>query len=158
MITSRLAACLLLLAPTVARGQDASIEDPPFRVEAGTFVAIITRDVDAQADWYRRAFGLRDANHITAEDGRYDIRILAGRGLILELLQLRGTAEPPERAFGLFKTGMTVSDIDAAHRWFRQIDADADARVFTDSALAMRSFLLRDPEGNRLQFFQPVAP
>ncbi len=152
---------LLLLAtainasPIAAQDHDTS---RPFRVTDWTFMAIVVRDVGAQADWYRATFGLREANRLVADDGRYDIRVLSGPALVVELLALGDADQPPTRHFGLFKAGMMVDDILAAHDWLRRRGVDVDDQVFTDDALAMQSFTFRDPEGNRLQFFREMDP
>ena len=139
----------------LAFGQPVNAQEPGFQVLGHSFIAIQVRDDSAAADWYRAAFRMQQVNHLRDEDGRYSIRILVARGLTVELVRLREArpaADGPQ--LGLFKAGFHVDDIDAAHAWLRTRGAEVDGRVFTDSALRVRSFVFRDPEGNRLQVFQ----
>jgi len=144
----------VLLAPGAGALAQASTS-PGFQVVAGTFVAVQVPDLEAAATWYAETLGLRQANRIEADDGRYRIRILAASGLVVELIQLR-EAEPPSPGIrhGLFKAGFFVDDLAAAFRWLRSRGADMDGTTFVDEALNARTFVFRDPFGNRLQVFQ----
>ena len=134
-------------------GQEASAE-PEFAIVAPAFLALRVGDVEAAAAWYARALALDPVKQLDAEDGRFRIRILARGNLTVELIEMRGTEAPPQPHLGIFKVGFYVDDIDAAHRWFREAGAELDDAIFTDDALAVRSFVLRDPDGNRLQVFE----
>ncbi|MCH7565174.1 MAG: VOC family protein [Gemmatimonadetes bacterium] len=119
-----------------------------------TFVAIQTPDVAAAAAWYETVFGLPEVNRIDTPDGLYSIRILSREGLTVELIQTRGALSPSDRHLGLFKAGIYVDDIDAAHQWLIEHRVDSDDSVFIDEALQARSFVFRDLDGNRLQVFE----
>ena len=80
------------------------------------FVAVRVADVEAAATWYREVFDLAQVNQIDADDGAYNIRLLSGEGLNVELLQQRGAQLAPERPLGLFKMGLFVTDLDAFMR------------------------------------------
>lgn len=128
--------------------------EPDFTIVGDAFVAIVTEDVDAAARWYASALELTEVKRVEADDGAYSIRIMTRGGLTVELLSLPGTQAPPERHLGLFKSGFYVSDIDAAHESLRTRQVDVDERVFTDEPLSVRTFVFRDPDGNRLQVFE----
>jgi catechol 2,3-dioxygenase-like lactoylglutathione lyase family enzyme len=158
-MTTRLLPLVLALSGVAATARQAAAQDAPperpFSVVAQTFVAVLVEDADSAARWYARVLGLTEVNTIDGGDGRYSIRILEGQGLTVELIRLRG-AEAPEadRPLGLFKVGFFVDDIDAAYAWLADLDVDVDQGIFHDEALAARSFVFRDPYGNRLQLFQ----
>jgi hypothetical protein len=143
-----------LLCATRAHAQDAGACELPFEVAGPAFVAIQVRDDSAAADWYRRVFCLDELRYLAAEDGRYTIRILSRPGLSVEVIRSVSTREGPNPGFGLFKAGLFVDDIDAAYRWLEEMEAERDARLFVDTALQVRTFVLRDPAGNRLQLFE----
>lgn len=129
-----------------------------FEILGHSFIAVQVRDVDEAARWYADVLGLRPLKRLDDDQGRFAIRLLARGGLVVELIDMPTTVEAPEpRVFGLFKAGFYVDDVDAAHARMVRHGVDADEQVFTDETLAARSFLLRDPEGNRLQVFQAVS-
>lgn len=127
-------------------------QSPPFQIAHGSFVAIQVADIDAAAEWYQDAFALREVNRVERE-GQFSIRILDSAGVTMELIEMVGAAEVPDRHLGLFKSGFFVDDIDAAFAWFEQRSPSNDQTVFVDQALRSRSFVTKDPFGNRLQFF-----
>lgn len=139
--------------------QEATSSVPGFSVVGPSFVAIRVPDAAEAAEWYRTALMLSQINHLEAEDGRYSIRLLSGSGLTVELIRLRGAVRgPSEPQLGLFKSGFFVDDIDAAFEWLRQQGANTDESIFVDEALNARSFVFRDPYGNRLQVFEHCGP
>lgn len=147
-------ACIaLLMYVTGLAGQEATTESPEFQILGPGFLALRVANAPDAAAWYRAAFSLETANEIDAPDGRYRIRILTSPSLTIELIEMQETAEPPARHLGLFKFGIFVDDIEAAFDWFGAAGVDRDDSIFVDEALSMRSFLMRDPEGNRLQVF-----
>jgi pimeloyl-ACP methyl ester carboxylesterase len=117
------------------------------------FAAIVVEDADAAAAWYGSVLGLTEVSRSEAEDGQYSIRLLAGGGMTLELIRLRDAETPTDRHLGLFKVGLYVDDIEAAHKQLIELGVDVDEAVFTDEALQTRSFVFRDPGGNRFQVF-----
>lgn len=152
-----LAAAPLALLLALPSGGTAQSDDPApgFSITGDTFLAVQVADDSAAAAWYASLFRLEEVNHLTAGDGRYSIRLLSGRGLTVELIRLLdvGPAEDGPR-LGLFKAGFWVDDIEAAHAWLLGRGVDVDVSPFVDDALSARSFVFRDPEGNRLQVFQ----
>lgn len=150
--------CGLLGLASGAHAQEPAETERRFRVLGPSFVAIVVRDDSAAAQWYRRVLGVTQTRHLTADDGRYSIRLLTGQGITLELLRLRDALGPPDPHLGLFKAGFYVDDVEAAWRWLRTQGVDTDRAIFTDEALNARSFVFRDPEGNRLQVFQRCTP
>ena len=149
---------LLIFAAATAgslKAQDPASPDRGFAVVDRTFIALLVEDAQAAAAWYRDVLALTEVKRIDAEDGRYAIRILEGQGLTVEVIRLAGVGPAPaERTLGLFKAGFYVDDIDAAYAWLAGRDADVDPGIFHDETLGSRSFLFRDPWGNRLQVFQ----
>lgn len=154
-MTVRLAFTVLVgvLLPGAVSAQVPTAPEPGFQVVRGTFLALRVSDLPGVADWYAAAFGLAEVNRIEAEDGRYAVRILRGRGLTVELIRQRDVAASESTPLGLFKAGFHVDDLDALRRRLEALEADMDASTFFDESLGVRSFVFRDPEGNRLQAF-----
>jgi len=144
---------MFLRANDVA-GQD-SRREIDFTIVGESFVAIQVQDDSASADWYQTVFGLNLVNRLQADDGRYSIRILTRRGLTIELIRMRDvTASNGDAHLGLFKAGFYVNDIDRVFQWLQHYNVNIDGTIVTDSALEVRTFVFRDPDGNRWQVFQ----
>ncbi|MEM7417480.1 MAG: VOC family protein [Gemmatimonadota bacterium] len=118
-------------------------------------MAVRVADLDAALDWYSEVFALQEVNRL--DRGGLSIRILAGEALSVELIHQEGVRRPEGRHLGLFKSGIFVRDIEGFLARMQAHGVDADDAVFVDHALQMRSFVMRDLEGNRLQLFERCA-
>ena len=83
--------------------------------------------------------------------------------LIIELIAYEGSigagdalAEGQHRFAlrGIVKIGLFVSDADSVHRLLSATGVDIDDSVGMDEHIAAKTFVFRDPDGNRLQIFQ----
>jgi catechol-2,3-dioxygenase len=148
---------MLWLPSNLAAQVDRGGSSPPFDIVGQAFFAVQVRDDSAAAQWYAQAFGLAELRHMARADRGYSIRILRRGGLIVELIRVDSAARGLDVRLGLFKAGFYVDDIDAAYAWLRVRGAEMDRRIVTDEALHARTFVMRDPEGNRLQLFAACA-
>jgi len=141
--------CVFTCSPAAgyAQAADWSLVGPAFG-------AIQVADVEAASAWYQRVLALEELNRMDAADGRFSIRMLSRGDVSLELIQERGVERAAGRQLGLFKMGLFVTDIDAAHRDLAGLEVDQDSRIFLDEVLHVRSFVFRDQDGNRIQLFQ----
>ncbi|HSR68239.1 MAG TPA: VOC family protein [Acidobacteriota bacterium] len=128
-----------------------------FEVVGETFVAVQVPDAQASAEWYQRVLGLEEVKRLDAEDGRFSIRILARTGLTVELIRTNTAVDVSGTPRGLFKAGFYVDDIGAAFRWLNSQQVETDEGIFSDEALSVRTFVFRDPDGNRLQVFAKLS-
>lgn len=145
---------LAVVLSTVALARPIDGQALPFRLETPAFFSVQVENVDDASPWYSRLFLLQELAALDAEDGRYRIRILSGSDLSIELIERRGSRALAPEHRGFFKTGIFVDDIEAAHVWVTSHGVELDARVVADSLLNVWTFVMRDPEGNRVQFFQ----
>ena len=135
----------------------------PFAAVRGGYIALSVADLDASAKWYADTFDLKIVrNHSQSPDRKSVATILTGNGLIVELVQhadamaLRAAAPALSRVFqihGIFKAGVVVDDLDATFQELEARKVDIAFRVFSDDALAYRTFAIRDNSGNMIQFF-----
>ena len=58
---------------------------------------------------------------------------------------------------GFVKVGLFVADARAQHERFIRLGVDADERVIVDERLPALTFVIRDPDGNRIQIFQDIS-
>ena len=157
MFAVPIAACAIA-GPVVGQEMD-------WRVATPAFVAISVADLETSASWYADLFGLEVERELEAPDGSVRVQVLRGQNIIVELIAHREplgipeehAEEPAFRFTGLFKSGLFVEAIDAMHRDVLSRGGDVDARIGVDEALGMRMFVFRDPEGNRLQAFEPCG-
>lgn len=152
------ATLLLLLCSQSANAQQAAFsQGPTIWLDGKSFVALRVADVDEAARWYQRVFGLDELNRLEDTDGRYDIWLLGGPSLLIELIEQPDVSEPPDPHLGIFKTGIRVRDAEGFRTALAEAGVDVDDRTFVDEALGMRTFVFRDLAGNRLQAFEPCS-
>src|SRR5580765_4940881 len=135
-----IALLLLVSAPT-----QASTDAPPFSAVTAGYVALSVDNLDASAEWYRTRLSLRVVKErSTSPDGKATATILAGAGLIVELIHhVDATPHPAGAAHlvrGFFKAGIVVTDLDAALRELERRHVTIRFRPFADEALGYRTF------------------
>lgn len=147
---------LAFAGPAAAQSETGHVAQAEIR--GSSFFAVKVSDADTAARWYAETLDLSEVNRIDDEGGRFAIRLLAGPGLAVEVIQQVGASAAGEGpTLGLFKVGFSVDDIEAFHALLRRRSVDVDERIFTDVALGARSFVFRDLEGNRIQVFEPCS-
>jgi hypothetical protein len=124
----------------------------------GAFFALSAADVAALSRWYQDKLGFRVLLQSEFPDRQSKLAILEGDGTIIELIQTReakprGVAEPYQ-LHGIFKVGMVVADLDGVYRELkkRNVPIVHDLMKATKE-VPLRSFIVRDGEGNLIHFF-----
>jgi hypothetical protein len=126
------------------------------------FSAVIVHDVDSSTAWYQSVFDLKIKNRINDIERGFRVMILESPSLLLELIENKSwpaqkklLADKPEgtRIEGFFKIGFHVHDMNACLKHLADLKIIPD-RIYTDSATKKRNFLVSDPDGNLLQFFE----
>ena len=142
-----------------AEGAGAGVA-PPIAA-GGAFFGISVADIARQSAWYRDTLGFREISSGVAPDGAIRFALLYSGNTLIELLQLPDArplrlavpnATGAHQVHGVFKGGFVVEDIDAAHRALVQKQVTL-AYGLGQANATYRSFGVRDPEGNLLQFF-----
>jgi hypothetical protein len=127
-----------------------------------SFSAIIVSDVRASSEWYQSVLSLKVRDKIADENAGYDIQILEAPAMTLELLQIRNSVTKkdaltgkPEGAEvrGYFKFGVTVADINACLSHLKSLNITVP-QIYTDAKTKKKNFLITDPDGNLIQFFE----
>ena len=123
--------------------------------------AVVVQDIEKSVQWYQSVFGLREKTRMDDPSGTYKVVILESTDIMFELLELKGSMVRSEvlkgkpegtQIQGHFKIGFYVSDIDACLHHLKSLDIDVP-NVWTDSSTGKRNFLINDPDGNYIQFF-----
>jgi glyoxylase I family protein len=121
-------------------------------VPTKAFAAVIVNDINKSERWYSRLFELSPVRQV--DEASAKIRIMESRYLVLELLELKDSKpRPGELTHGHFKMGFTVQDIDKVLKFLKDEGITVD-RVYKDQSTNKRNFLVNDPDGNLIQFFE----
>jgi extradiol dioxygenase family protein len=144
-----------------AKPTQASIGKP-----AGSFFALMVPDVQDSARWYHEALGFRIVRDSEAADGASRTIMLEQNGVILEIIQSRGSfglEDVTQREWsslqGIKKVGIVVSGdtFEALYDSLKKRNVIFLGDIFEDNEIKMRTFLVRDNRGNLLQFFSPLV-
>lgn len=128
----------------------------------GAFFALSVADVAAMSRWYQDKLGFVVTSQGEAPNKIAKFALLEGDGTIIELIEHqtakpRATAAPSAseayQIHGIFKVGMVVGDLDGVYRELRQRGVPVAHDLMAAKDVAMRSFSIRDGEGNLIQFF-----
>lgn len=108
------------------------------------------------SEWYVNQLGFKekectDATCTLSKEG-FEITLFEHSEAIL----LNSVDLPNEDSFiaGIYKYGFVVEDLDALFTSFQSKELDLFGGIITDDELNARSFILLDPEGNFIQFFE----
>jgi catechol 2,3-dioxygenase-like lactoylglutathione lyase family enzyme len=146
--------CLTFLT-TVLPAQDTSIKP--------SFIALFVSDIDSSIEWYSKVLNLKQRNRTDNEARGFKQVILKGNHLMVELVQLK-RALPSDDVLknfpqgstieGFQKFGMTVKNLDTFHQRLEKLQVRFYGSIVADPIDNKRTFLVQDPDGNLIQFFE----
>ena len=156
MKRNHLACGALLLGCALGVARQGVAQEPPSppspwvtKIEAPQYFAVLVADAEKSAQWYRQAFGLREVERSSAEDGSWQIINLTNDQLFVEVIR-DNKAEKGSGERGFFKVGFHVPDValvaDAVGR-----ATGERPRVLDFPRQGIRIVQIRDPDGNTLQ-------
>jgi catechol 2,3-dioxygenase-like lactoylglutathione lyase family enzyme len=152
------ALCLSLLQPALPLAAEPSV----LGRSTGSFFALSVADVDAASRWYQDKLGFHVVSHGEAPDKVAKFAILEGDGTIVEMIQHRdarplAVAAPSVKAahqlHGIFKAGVVVENLDGVYRRIKERGVPIAYDLMPAKDVPLRSFSIRDGEGNLIQFF-----
>jgi catechol 2,3-dioxygenase-like lactoylglutathione lyase family enzyme len=155
----------LLLLSSTAPAQDQRSAPGPIFTTKGAFLAASVADVDASARWYSERLGLRVVMQTPKRDGTRMVA-LEGGGLLVELIEddaaspLRQAAPKialDYRVHGIFKAGVVVDDWDRLVAGLKARGVPIAIGPFPATAEQRSNLLVRDHDGNFIQFFGQYA-
>ncbi len=126
-------------------------------------VAMSVENLDSAYAWYRTRLGFQVQRAPYQPTQGIRIGFLVLNGFHLELIEAKGSQSRqsvlPDSSRdislqGLMKLGFRVPDADALARALQQRGVALILPPTTDTVFHVRHFLVRDPDGNVLQFFQ----
>ena len=152
---------VLCALPALAQSPTARPTTEPLAVTRGAFFAVSVADLDASAKWYAEKLGLTVVMRPPKLE-KSAVVVLEGGGLIVELLQhddaqpLR-TAAPSITAdylvHGVFKAGIIVDDLQQTLATLKARGVPIAMGPYPATAEQRANALIRDNDGNFIQFF-----
>jgi hypothetical protein len=127
----------------------------------GAFFALSVADINTSAEWYSEKLGLEIIMQ-PPKTGPATVIVLEGGGLIVELIQHDDALPLSEAAptinnetliHGIFKAGVIVEDFDATVAILRERNVTIAVGPFPATADQRANVIIRDNEGNLIQFF-----
>jgi catechol-2,3-dioxygenase len=154
---------IIFLFLTIASNPAAQTKQEPVAAKTtGVFFALSVSDIDALSKWYQDKLGFKVIASGEAPNKIAKFAILQTDGAIIEMIQ-HSHAKPMSIAapsvksahqiHGIFKIGMLVEDIDATYRMLKEKQVAIAYELMRAKDVPMRSFTIRDGEGNLVQFF-----
>jgi len=147
---------IFLWSSIQAQCQSIAPESQPY------FSAVVVKKLAASVKWYQSVFGLKIKTEMNDPDHTYTITILESSNYLLEILELKGSVErstplqdKPKgtEMQGHFKIGFKISNANNWITHLKKLNIDVP-QVWTDSETGKKNFLIADPDGNLVQFFE----
>lgn len=127
------------------------------------FTALMVQNIDTSTQWYSSVLGFEVINQTAMESIGLRQANLTLDGALLELIEIP-TAIEKQKVFaqfegkkyvqGIFKIGFKVANLDAFVTYLRSKNVDFHGEIVRDDKLNMRMIIIKDPDGNYIQFFE----
>ena len=155
---------VIILAAASALAQQSG-PPPAFNEPSGSFFALSVKDLNATAAWYKQKLGFKEIKQGAAPDGKSRAIILDRDGVVLELIHHKQAVNGSTLmkgyktylVYGIFKIGFVVQDADHTMQRLKANGVPIANGPYTDEGMHMRTFMVRDNEGNYIQFFSKVS-
>lgn len=128
------------------------------------FSAIMVSNVEESAKWYGATFGLTVRNRYDSEERGNKQVIMHSPEMLLELIEMKSKVTTDEVLkdkpqgtviIGFSKFGFLAVQFDELHKSLTEKKVTFVGRTVRDGVSGKRTFLIRDPDNNLLQFFEP---
>lgn len=136
------------------------------RFSGRSFFAITVSNADSTAEWYKEVFDLKNLKQIDDPANSVVVRICGNKNFLIEILTLKdsrtysdcGLSADQGNVFvqGFAKAGFYVDDLKAAEKYFLSKNIKLKHGPFSDNDIRASSFIIEDPHGNLLQFFEEL--
>jgi len=126
------------------------------------FTAVIVKAIDSSSVWYQTVFEMKVVNRINDSLQGIRVVIMEVTNFLLELIENKSWPDQQKllsrepvgtRIQGFFKIGFKTANIDNCLRHLAELRIVPE-RIYTDSKTKKRNFLINDPDGNLIQFFE----
>jgi catechol 2,3-dioxygenase-like lactoylglutathione lyase family enzyme len=127
------------------------------------FHALRVKDIDASITWYCEVLGLNQYNRVDSKERGFKQVNLQNEFMLIELVELVEMVTPDEalKAFaqktklaGIHKVRFLVDEIEVFHNKLEKLGVEFYGNIVKDVVSGNSTFLVKDPDGNILQFFE----
>ena len=155
---------LMLVLPLQVRGQITDTNSKTPFTTKGAFFALSVADLDASAKWYLEKLDLGVVFRMPkTESVRSSVMVLAGSGLLVELIETEHSSPLSKAApgikdctliQGITKTGLIVDNFDRTLTALRERNVPILMGPYpAHDSTGLRNFIIEDNAGNLIQFF-----
>jgi catechol 2,3-dioxygenase-like lactoylglutathione lyase family enzyme len=124
--------------------------------------AIVVSNLDSSFAWYAPLFELREVSRTTDPGGNYKVSIAESSTFLLELLELKSSLSSEsilrDKPAGTHLQGhfKLFFKCDNADQFLKKLSGMKISvpRVWKDDKTGKRNFIINDPDGNMIQFFE----
>lgn len=121
-----------------------------------TFVAFVVNDRDSSITWYREMLKMELLDSTSIPENQLRMANLVNPDFHVELIEIGNSLKienTGQLVQGIFKVGRVISNFDKVHNDLKSNGANFRSEIFFDEKTKLRSFIILDPDGNRVQFF-----
>lgn len=121
-----------------------------------TFVAFVVNDRDSSITWYREMLKMELLDSTSIPENQLRMANLVNPDFHVELIEIGNSLKienTGQLVQGIFKVGRVISNFDKVHNDLKSNGANFRSEIFFDEKTKLRSFIILDPDGNRIQFF-----
>jgi len=155
---ARLAALWILVSPHSISSQPPPSAEPTF-VAQGAFIALVVTNLDASMDWYKSNLDLHLIKRGKSPRVAAETAVLGGHNIFVEPIHYtdrslaKREVNDSAPVAGPVKAGAIVDSVgfDALAKHIQS--HGIEARAFEDKEMHCRTFIVRDGDGNLIQFF-----
>ena len=126
------------------------------------FSAVVVTNLTSSVKLYQSVLDLKIKTEMDDPNQSHRITILECANYRLEILELKGSLIKEEllkdkpngtQLQGHFKVGFKISNANEWLKHLKNLSIDVP-QVWTDSKNGKKNFIIKDPEGNLIQFFE----
>jgi hypothetical protein len=122
----------------------------------GAFFALSVADISIMSRWYQDNLELKIISSGEAPNQIAKFAILEGNNILIEIIQ-HSKAQPRKaeavQIHGIFKIGLLVPNLNDVYSSLKKRNITITYELMRAKDVPLRSFAVRDPEGNLVQFF-----
>ncbi len=137
------------------------MEPKPIAAINNLSVCIVVSNLDETAKWYRDVLGFKVAKALDTPELSMRIAFLELNGIILELVEMGNfipdkRPDPPEylNKQGVSQLSFRVDNLEAVLQLVKSRNLELTWDIVTNEKLKMKAFLMRDNEGNLIEFIE----
>ena len=127
------------------------------------FAALVVSNIDSAIHWYTHYLPLKLRNRVDNPQRGFKQANVENEDILIELVELKSSVMHDDavkslpqgtRVVGFDKLGFWVADFDACYKEMQSKNARFLGRVVADQVSGKRMFIVTDPDGNLVQFFE----